>query len=274
MKFMFTVKAAAVLTLAVAAMSAAQAAPVPYIASNAAAANTVSDGVGANHDPVTQRNLFKASLASFQTEAFNMAAGSTSLLNDIFSVGSGVSLASTGIANTTSRVQYNPQPAGSLTGRFTTTGDPAVAVTSVGSSGWFETNKDTTTVQFATAVSAFGTFITDVSDFRGSLDVSIYSGASLLYTANLITTGATGSANGGLAFLGYTNDTATFDKVVFSLNQAAGLFVGQFDFIGFDDFITGPLRAPTNGVPEPSSIVLAALSLGLLAVSRRRRSVR
>ena len=274
MKFMFTVKAAAVLTLAVAAVSAAQASAVSYIASNAAAANTVTNGVGAGHDPVTQRNLFKASLASFQTEAFNMAAGNTSLLNDIFSVGSGVSLASTGVANTTSRVQYNPQPAGTLTGRFNTTGDPVAVVTTVGSSGWFETNKDTTTVQFTTAVSAFGTFITDVNDFRGSLDVSVFNGALPIFVSSLIISGATGSANGALAFFGYTNDTATFDKVVFSLTQAPGLFVGQFDFIGFDDFITGPLKAPSNGVPEPSSIILASLSLGLLAASRRRKSVR
>lgn len=272
MNLFVSVKACVVLAALGAAATAAHATATTFFGNNVLALRTVSDGAGAGHDPLNQRNQFEASLASFQTEAFNQTPGNIGSLSDIFAAGSGVTLTSTDPnINTTSRVQNNPNPGGTPTGRFNTTGDPSVAVNTIGTSGWWETNKGTTTVQFTTAVSAFGTFITDAGDFRGALDVQIFNGASLLLSTSLISTGSGNVANSGaLAFFGYTNDTTKFTSVVFTVSQAAGLPVGQFDFVGFDDFITGPLRAAS--IPEPSSITLAALSLGLLALARRRRT--
>lgn len=277
MKLGQTLKAGIALAATVVAASAAQAAAVTYFGNNPNANGGVVDAVGAGLDPVNQRNLFRNSLLTSQSEAFNMPTGgvpgSTATLSNLFSPGSGVSMTASDVsAFTISRVQNNYNGSGSAwTGRFdTTAGLSALPVSPVSTSGWFETNRASISIDFTTAVSAFGTFFTDLGDFRGSLRFDIYSAAGLLTGGELIASGAR-TAQGGLGFFGYTNDTTQFNRVLFTVVQPS-VPVGQFDFIGFDDFITGTLRSTGGTVPEPGSLALVGLSLALLGSVNRRRN--
>ena len=271
MKLGLTLKTGIALAVTVAAVTMAQAAAVDYFGNNPTANGGVIDGVGIGQYPVNQRTLFSSSLATSQTEVFDMQpVSNVGTLNSLFGSGSGISLSATGgpaglggeVRRTNGTTWH---------GRFNTTGDPTTPPSdgSTSTSGWFETNKSSVEVTFATAVSAFGTFLTDVGDFEGSLTVEIFAASTLLFTDVLIPAGVR-SSNGGLAFFGYTN-TTQFNRVLISITQPSGVFVDQYDFIGFDDFITGTLRAPVGTVPEPTSLALVGLSLVLLGSARRRQ---
>lgn len=277
MKLGHTLKAGFALAAVVAAASAAQAAAVTYFGTNPNAGGGVVDA-GAGADPVNQRNRFRDSLvsASVKVESFGMPTGLTSTVNNLFS-DSGISLSATPAANSSpivSRVQNNyfgSVSSTTWTGRFNTTGDlTSLPVNPVSTSGWFETNKSSVEVTFGTAVSAFGTFLIDVGDFNGALTVQVFAASGRLLSEELIPEGA-GSLNGGLAFFGYTN-TTQFNRVLFSITQASGATADEYDFIGFDDFITGTLPASGGSVPEPGSLALVGLSLALLGYSRRRQT--
>ena len=269
MKLGHILKAGIALAVVAAAASAAQAAAIIYFGNNPNANGGVVNGTQAGQDPLNQRNLFRNSLATQRNEAFNMATGPTANLSDLFGVGSRVSLqASDTNPSASSFVSNDHGGPANWNGRLNTTGDSATLLPS-GGGGWFETNRTQIVISFTDAVSAFGTFFTDVGDFDGNLGVEIFGAdGSSLIARNLI--GGSPNAQGGLAFFGYTNDVIQFNRIVFSVLQP-NVPLGQRDYIGFDDFITGTLRSTGGTVPEPTSLALVGLSLALLgSVSRRR----
>ena len=282
------------LSLVALATTPAQAAATTYFGNNSGANGGVSNGIGAGADPVNQRDLFKNSLASFLVESFEARAASPNANSDatvsnLFGLGAATTLKATDpqSSNTDLTTQIQNQtfggtpgnPGPSFLGRFNTTGDPTSAqngIPPVGSPAnviggkWWETNYRTVTVHFGTAVSAFGTFLTDLGDFDGSMQVDFKSATGAVVAHVDLLSAAARQVNGGLAFFGYTNDTTSFTDVIFSFTQARA-DTSTWDVVGFDDLLTGTLKTPSAGAPEPSSIALSALSLGLLAFARRRK---
>lgn len=289
MKLGHTLKAGIAVAVVLAGASAAHAAAITYFGNNPTANGGVVDA-GPGLDPVNQRNLFRNSLTSSRVENFEGRTATTNPLggdttvNDVFGAASGVTLTATnpnGTNQDRTAIQQNTYggtpgaPGAGFLGRFSTTGDPSSATTLNNGSNftggkWWETNFTTVTIQFTTAVDAFGTFMTDLGDFNGGLSVELFSGNTSVERIQLLSPSG-GSVNGGLAFFGYTNDTSSFNRVVFSIAQGT-TNPSNFDTVGFDDFITGTLRGPIGTISEPTSLALVGLSLALLGSVNRRRS--
>ena len=116
------------------------------------------------------------------------------------------------------------------------------------------------TIEFSSAVSAFGFFGTDVGDFGGNLVLTLTNGDNKII--NLTTSG---SPNGSLMFWGFTDDTNAYDRIQLTTTNNNDLF-------GFDDITIGDAGQVTGVVPEPGSMTIfdALGCIGLVA--RRRRA--
>lgn len=199
---------------------------------------------------------------------------------------------------------YIPNPPGSFTKNLTLTGlDPAGSVTmavagAVGGEvvnsgtdpavdGRFDTTGDTAkqwwlsaytfTLTFTQGVSAFGFYGTDFGDFRGSFELELLRGTTVvgsrvLKEASQVSAGGMENANNGwLQFFAFYDDSGqTYDAIRFKINQS-GIDPDEFDYIGFDDFVVGQLAPGGGTAPEPGSLALVGASLLGLAAARRRR---
>lgn len=226
------------------------------------------DAMGAIPSPsnaVVARANFTSALVSSIGESFespSIVAGTTPTAANPLSIFSGnASLFRNDGTFGNAKIENEPFVEGVPTGRFNTS--------SPGAGKWWEASA-AFSLNFSTATQALGFYGTDFGDFDGMLTLSFFSGLTAI-DLDVAVPSSVGS-NGSLLFFGYINSTA-FDRVVFNIAQANPGDLGSYDILGFDDVIMGMANGtpPPPGVPEPGTLALVALSLGLLAARRRLR---
>jgi hypothetical protein len=160
-------------------------------------------------------------------------------------------------------------------GRFNTTGSCNVGT----GCSWWETS-GSFQLSLNEAVSAIGFYGTDFNDFKSTVTIQFQfdDGVPVLQTiTNLgeIVVPSVGNS-GGVLFFGYVSDAFKFNRVRFILDQSKASDPNDpstYDFVGIDDLTVGQ-RANTQVVPEPLSLGLVGLGLGLMAATRRRQPSR
>jgi hypothetical protein len=236
----------------------------------------VTDTLPAGGKSVAARSAFLATTSNSSSEGFEtFATGTSPAIGSPLSVlGGAASLAPVGEITTGSIVRQLPN---GNSGRFNTTAGCVVGTTCK----WWETTRSFE-LTFTDAVSALGFYGTDFNDFKSSLTIDFVldtpavpgafgvNASSVLGSATLPSVGS----SGGVLFFGYVSDSFKFNRVVFKIDQSKASDPqdpSTFDKLGFDDVIAGNFKGPVV-LPEPASLGLVGLSIGLLALSRRRKT--
>jgi hypothetical protein len=158
-------------------------------------------------------------------------------------------------------------------GRFNTTGGFSNGAWASGK--WWEATGDFKIEFDSGPVSAFGFFLTDAYDFKGTLKLLLEVVDPPLGTPTtevLEIPGTSVPSSSSLIFYGFTDRQKSYRSVTFDITQS-GTVPLNFDVFGLDDMIIGELATPGGGgdLPEPATLALVAASLGALAATRRRR---
>jgi PEP-CTERM motif len=225
--------------VAVASATAVLAAPIVFTGDDPAASGVL----GANS--IAARTSFLANLSGgVGTENFDSLAVGTSAPFLISFPGSTGNLTAS-IANG-GTISDSGQA-----GAFATSGSQYL-FTAVGVGGFV--------INFATAISAFGFYGTDLSDSGGDFQIEL-TDSSAVTSLFTITTNA-GGRNGSSTFWGFVDPTLSYTSIRF-INTGSG------ESFGFDDFTIGDQQQVQ--VPEPMTVGLMGVGLLALGIARRRR---
>ncbi len=233
----------------------AQAAPTIFFGENQSPSQTVAG------DPLTARLAFEANLTGVSSEGFeSFTTGAVGPL-DLSFTGSVGTLG----AQITGGGSIFPTP--STAGRFNTTG--ASAGPAAGK--WWYVDPDSTgefKITFASAISAFGFYGTDIGDFDGQVEIDLFDAAdSTVIVESFIVQNTVDGNDGALLFWGFIDPNRSYSAIAFG-NTAGGI-----DGFGFDDMVIGDRRQigePGTPVPEPATLALVGLGLLGAAAARRR----
>jgi PEP-CTERM motif len=235
--------------------------------------------------PAAQRSKFIGSLLTSQSDGLNGAVAS----NGTFKILNSDTVAFDPMAGNRNELTNEGCGSGVCDGRFNTTGDADQDP----EGPWWQT-KDDFSITFTDPISAFGFYATDVGDFgaRVSLKLFFGTGADEFVLIDLSTlvpetrsqtflsnAGANDPVlaetdlipNGTLLFFGFTDSVKKFGRIEIKIGTKSNPAPSENDYIGFDDFVTGPLKDLPTDVPEPATLALVGLSLAALASTRRRR---
>lgn len=233
----------------------------------APAINLTPGGV-VSGDPLIRRNEFESLLVTNQIRTDGFSTYPTTPVQspiktlDLGStIGGNISMA-VGAGRIATAETDNPS-----NGRFDTTG-----VGDITERKWWLTAYSFT-LTFDQGISALGFYGTDLGDFDGSFEIELLRANEAAGDGRVEVLKPTADAvNGTLQFFGFydPNPQNAYTQVVFRINQNA-TDVEDFDFLGFDDFVVGPV-APGNPVPEPGSLALVGAALLGVAAARRRKA--
>ena len=230
----------AVAVLAGAAFSS-QAAPIIFFGENQT--NTLAIGT----DPAAAQASFLSSLTGVGTEDFeDIGLGAISPLDILFA-------GSAGNITATMTGEGIVQGGGSA-GRFNTT---------TGGNNYWNVS-GLFSINFDTAISAFGFYGTDIGDFNGQITVELLDINNIV--TNLVINNTINGINGANLFWGFIDVNNAYTSIRFG-NTAAGS-----DVFGFDDFIIGDRQQITvPGIPEPATLAMFGLGMCGLLASRRQK---
>jgi hypothetical protein len=136
-------------------------------------------------------------------------------------------------------------------------------------SQYYYAGSDNFTIDFSSAISAFGFYGTDIGDYGGQLTITLTgsNGITNLIVPNTI--GSNASTSGSNLYWGFYDTANTYSSISFGNNS------GGADIFGFDDFSIGTLTQVTpTPAPEPASWAMMLGGFGLLGASMRSRRQR
>jgi hypothetical protein len=205
---------------------------------------TANTGAGSLTNSTTQAGAFLSHLSGAGTETFESFNQDDTASNIIFpGVGTATITSSSGYVNV-----------GDFGGRFPISG-----------SNYYEVGGGTFTINFSTAVAAFGFYGTDLGDFDGQLTLSLSNGQTLT-VPHTYGVNPDGAPDGSAIYYGIiaSNASETFTSVTFG-NTNSGI-----DYFGFDNLTVGTLNQVTTAVPEPFTII-GTLVGGSAAMRMRKK---
>jgi len=223
-------------------VESAGALPTFFFGENLAPGGTVSGA------PLAARTAFLSNLVGVGTENFESFAQGTNLPLGIQFPGSSGNITANltgGGGGSLTEIRTSPG-----LGRFATSGTHYLNI-ALG---------DGFTLDFSAPISAFGFYGTDIGDFSGQLLLHLENGSTL----DVIVPHTVNAPDGSLLFWGFIDSMNSYTHIDFTNTSGS-------DSFGYDDMTIGTQEQIVPTVPEPGTIALLGLGLGVGAFKRLRR---